>query len=118
MQHLDTLGADLAGDGADAGRIAARAVVACDQADLHGVRADGETIGMVEVAAMAARAEPTSPVAPITATLSATSSAALRWQQAVVAFAPAIFDPDILAFDEAFILKALAKRRGVELVEF
>jgi hypothetical protein len=42
MEHLNALGANLAGDGADAGYIAARAIVTGDQTDLDRVRADGE----------------------------------------------------------------------------
>src|SRR5258707_9717604 len=69
-----------------------------------------KTMGMVVVAACAARADATSPVAAITATWGPTSSAARAGR-------PTILDVDAIAFDIADILQALTKGRRVEIVE-
>ena len=108
---------DLAGDGADTGDILARAVVAGDQADFHWIRADREDdrdgrcggLGRARRSDVAGGANH--------GDLEVDQLGGERRQLAIVALAPAIFDPDILAFDETDVPKTLSKRRRVELVQ-
>src|SRR5262249_37889933 len=68
MQEAKPLGHNLSGEGIDAGRIAAWPGKACDQPQLDRVIADGKTIGIVEVAAVAASAPKREAGVAITAT--------------------------------------------------
>ena len=68
------------------------------------------TIGMVEVAALAARPGSLPPAAMIKATWRFTSSRGESRQPVVPAFGPAIFDRQVLAFDVSGFVQALPGR--------
>src|SRR5262249_45973955 len=75
-EQLKPLGHQLRRDRGDAREVAARQGEACDQAALTGSPPRMETIGIVEVAFLAASTGASPPVTAITSTLRATRSAA------------------------------------------
>src|ERR1019366_10478510 len=77
---------------------------------LTGSAAVMKTIGMVDVAALAARPGSLPPAAMTKATCRLTSSAARPGNRIVATFGPAIFDLYILAFDVSGFPQALAGR--------
>jgi len=118
IEDFDALGADLAGDGADPRHIAARTIVAGDETDLDRISSDGEHdrnprrgsqrgAGGSDVAGGADHGD-----------FEVGQFRRKRREPTVIALGPAIFDPDILAFDETDVLKTLPKRRRVEIVQF
>lgn len=68
------------------------------------------TIGIVDVAALAASADDVLPSTTMTATSLRTRSAAKSPQQTVLAVRPAVFDPEVLPLDEAGFDEPLPER--------
>jgi hypothetical protein len=75
-----------------------------------------KTIGIVEVAVCAARAEATSPVAAIAATPFRGELLREPRQRVVIVVRPAFLDANIAAFDEARLRKPFAKGIRVETI--
>ena len=107
-QESEPLCVQLGVEKIDAGHVAARPGEAGDKTKLDRVIADGETIGIVDVAALAASAAGLPGVA-ITATRRRTSQPPVSAAD-LSAFRPAVFDRHVLAFDIASFAQAFAKR--------
>ena len=112
-QHLEALAHQLGGEKAHAGKHAGP--VAQDWERGPGARGSPpvvKTIGMVEVAALAASPEGAPPVATITATRRCTRSAASSGRRSVMPFRPTKYDRHVLPFDIAGLGESLPKRRN------
>jgi hypothetical protein len=93
----------------DPRHVVARAIEALHQAGGDRIATLPNTIGIVEVARLAASGEGSPPTAVITSTRRPTRSAA--WQAGIVAARPAKLDGDVLTLDKAAFLQTTLKRR-------